>query len=191
VNAESRAEGIKHYELSTQYVKIPREVKQLGGYLREPPNPFYFDCENDVLYISDARVLPLIRERQYNWCGILKKVQRLAIQDVAGYTPRWTQVVVPCWPALREVIVACEMLYPTRYNCEHLNQVVDFDDFKASLELEKNEDHSWIDDKRAELQREANVLRVKMKNEYTRSGPEPEPPKVRSMVIIPDVPFGC
>lgn len=81
------------------------------------------------------------------------------------------------------------MLYPTRYNCEHLNQVVEFDDFKASLDLERNEDHSWIDDKRAELQREANVLRVKMKDEYARCGPE-TPPKVRSMVIIPDIPFG-
>jgi hypothetical protein len=201
VNSESRVEGMKHYELSSQYVKIKREVIQLGGYILKPPNSFYFNCENDVLYVSDEKFLPLLQKSEYNWCGILQKVQKLAFDNhtVSSTSPirlypripiLWSQAIVPCWPALREVYVTCaEVLYPTSYNSEHLNQVVDFNDFKASLEEENVGELSWIDDKRAELQRNADILQARLKSVYARSAPKLEVPKVRSMVIVPDLPL--
>jgi len=66
---------------------------------------------------------------------------------------------------------------------------VEFDDFKASLVEERNLENRWIDKKRVALQKWEKLIRRKLEDENRWSVYEPQAPKVRSMVLIPDIPY--
>jgi hypothetical protein len=150
-NSEARVECLKYYELSSR-----GNDETPPGICQNPMNRFYFNYEIDTLYmpledhcgIGIRGSFPdteLFFEK--NDCGILDKIQRVAIEGARdhavtvkyfsrGHTPQSIILVdrIPCGRS-----------HSCQNNCRGPQCLITFADLKATLEFEKEKKISWVD----------------------------------------------